>query len=428
MWYRASKTPMSWFDVTAVLITLAAVLSYVNTQYLKLPMTIGLMLIALCLSLALIVADHYGLSVRPWVEQLMHRIDFSVALLEGMLSFLLFAGSLHIDLGDLKKHRVVIGTLATFGVVVSTALVGTASYFCFAFFGLGMPFVVCLLFGALISPTDPIAVIAILKTAKAPRDLSTQIAGESLFNDGIAVVVFVALLRLLSGPGLGPLEVGVLLLREVGGGLVVGGAAGLVTYLLLKRVDDYQVEILLTLALVVGSYALSRRLHVSGPIAVVIAGLFIGNHGRSYAMSDNTRENIDKFWELVDEILNAVLFVLIGLEVFLVQFSKNLIFAGLSMIVVAVVARFVSVGIPLVLIRRKLPMDPGTVRILTWGGLRGGISVALALTLPTGPNRETIVAVTYHVVVFSILVQGLTIKALVKGVANRNSLPRPAKA
>ncbi len=412
---------MSWFDVVAVLITLAAVLSYVNTLYLKMPMTIGLMLIALCLSLALIVANHYGLNVRPWVRQLLHRVDFSAALLEGMLSFLLFAGSLHIDIDDLKKHKLVIGILATLGVVASTALVGGASYFSFGLFGLGMPFVLCLLFGALISPTDPIAVLAILRTANAPRDLSTQIAGESLFNDGFAVVVFVAILRFSKDPHLTVLDVGTLLVREVGGGLLIGGITGLVTYLLLKRVDDYQVEILLTLALVLGSTAISRRLHVSGPIAVVVAGLFIGNHGRSFAMSDTTRENIDKFWELVDEILNAILFVLIGLEVFLVELSMNLLYAGLCSIGIAVAARFISVGIPLALIRRTRSMDPGTVRILTWGGLRGGISVALALTLPPGPHRETIVAATYSVVVFSILVQGLTIKALVKGVADRHA-------
>jgi len=405
---------MTLFDVVAILICLAAVLSYVNTQYLRLPMTIGLMLIALLLSTSLMVADHYGAPVRPEVQQLVERIDFSETLLHGLLSFLLFAGALHIDLDALIRHRAVIGILSTAGVVASTAMIGASSFFVFRWLGHPVSLPMCFVFGALISPTDPISVLAILKTAKAPHDLSTQIAGESLFNDGVAVVVFVALFHYATGQSPGPAEVAGLLLREAGGGALLGFVSGWIAYRLLKSVDDYQVEILLTLALVLGSFALSMKLHVSGPISVVVSGLFIGNHGRAYAMSDTTRENIDKFWELVDEILNAVLFVLIGLEVFLVHLERHLIFAALAIIAISVAARYVSVGVPLTLIRRRTPMPRGTVRILTWGGLRGGISVALALTLPMGSDRDPILTVTYFVVVASILVQGLTIQRLVR--------------
>lgn len=409
---------MTSFDVVAVLLVLAALFSYVNTQWLKLPMTIGLMLIALSLSLGLIVASSYGLDARPFVRALLARIDFSETLLQGMLSFLLFAGALHIDIDDLRKDKLVIGVLSTLGVLLSTALVGVASHFVFGLLGVPVPLVHCLLFGALISPTDPIAVLSILKSANVPKELSTKIAGESLFNDGTAVVTFVVLTRIVSDPvtpGVG--DVAILLLREVVGGVGLGMLAGFAAYRLLKSVDDYQVEILLTVALVVGSYALARHLHVSGPISVVVSGLFIGNHGRSFAMSDTTRENIDKFWELVDEILNAVLFVLIGLEVVLIHFQWGWFFASVAAIAITLVARFISVGLPLSLFRRYLfSLSPGTVRVLTWGGLRGGISVALALTLPATANREPLIAITYHVVVFSILVQGLTIKRLVRGV------------
>lgn len=406
---------MSTFDVIATLITLAAVFSYVNTQWLRLPTTIGLMLVALAFSMVLLLADRFGAGLQPNVRAFLERVDFSDTLLQSMLCFLLFAGSLHIDLDDLAKNKGIIAILATLGVVGSTALVGVGMWLNLGWVGLGAPFLVCLLFGALISPTDPIAVLAILKTANVPKALSTQIAGESLFNDGVAVVVFVALLRMSTGVGAtGAADIALMFLREVLGGAALGLASGWVAYLLLRRVDDYQVEILLTLALVVGSYALARRLHVSGPIAVVVAGLLIGNHGRAFAMSDRTRENLDKFWELVDEMLNAVLFVLIGLEVMLVAFDRQLLLASLMASVLVVGARFVTVGLPLVLLRRRWKVARGSVRLLTWGGLRGGISVALALTLPAGPHRNTFLAVTYAVVVSSILVQGLTIKALAR--------------
>lgn len=308
-----------------------------------------------------------------------------------------------------------IAILATLGVVGSALAVGAGGWLAFGWIGLGLPFLVCLLFGALISPTDPIAVLAILKTAKVPRALSTQIAGESLFNDGVAVVIFVALLRVATGAAATSAgDVGVMLVREVVGGTALGLGCGWVAYQLIRRVDDYQVEILLTLGLVVGSYALARRLHVSGPIGIVVAGLFIGNHGRSFGMSERTRENLDKFWELVDELLNAVLFVLIGLEVVLIKLDRQLLLASAVAAALVLGARFVTVGVPLVLLRQRWQIARGSVRLLTWGGLRGGISVALALTLPPGPHRDAILAITYGVVVSSILVQGLTLKLLAR--------------
>jgi CPA1 family monovalent cation:H+ antiporter len=406
---------MSTFDVIAILVVLSACFSYVNTQWLRLPTTIGLMLVALGFSLVLLGVDHHGAGLGPQVRAVLERIDFSDTLLQGMLCFLLFAGSLHIDLSELRRNKGVIGILATAGVVGSTLLVGVGSWLGFGWIGLGIPFLICLLFGALISPTDPIAVLAILKTAKVPKTLSTQIAGESLFNDGVAVVVFVALLRLLvGGGGVNASDVATLFVREVAGGVALGLAFGYAAYRLIRGVDDYQVEILLTLALVVGTYAVARRLHVSGPIAIVVAGLLIGNHGRSFAMSDQTRENIDKFWELVDELLNAVLFVLIGLELVVITLERRLFLAAGFAAVLVLAARFVCVGLPLALMRKRWQVAQGSVRLITWGGLRGGISVALALSLPPGPHRDAIVAVTYGVVVSSILLQGLTIRLLAR--------------
>jgi monovalent cation:H+ antiporter, CPA1 family len=408
---------MSLFSVIAILVTLSALFSYINYRWLKLPRTIGLMLIALVLSLSLVGLSRLGVNLEPYAERVLAKVSFSETLLQGMLSFLLFAGALHIELEDLLRHRVVISVLATVGVLTSTFLVAVASYLAFGAIGLGIPFMMCLLFGSLIAPTDPIAVLSILKTANAPRALETKIAGESLFNDGIAVVIFLVILQLATGTEpLGPGDVVALFLREALGGAVLGLACGGVAYFLLRGVDDYHVEVLITLALVTGGYALAMALHVSGPIAVVIAGLLIGNHGRATAMSARTREHVDTFWELVDEILNAVLFVLIGLEVILFGFSKSLLIAILVAIPITLAARFISVGIPIALLRRKRRVEPKTTRILTWGGLRGGISVALALTIPPGPYREMIVTITYGVVVFSILVQGMTIKSLIPAV------------
>ncbi len=406
---------MSLFGIASLLIVLAALFSYINYRYVKLPTTVGLMLISLVMSLALIGLSTAGLDLERRAETLLGAIDFNETLMHGMLSFLLFAGALHVNINDLARQKWVITILATAGVITSALIVGTLIWFASGLLGLGLPWIYSLLFGALISPTDPIAVLGILKTAKVPKSLETKISGESLFNDGIAVVLFIVLLRVSAGGGdLGAGQVALLFLVEAVGGALFGFAIGWLTYRMLKQVNNYQVEILITLALVMGGYALADALGLSGPIAMVVAGLLIGNHGRVLAMSATTRNHLDTFWELVDEILNAVLFVLIGLEVLVLTFTQQYLLAGLLAIPVVLSARFISVGIPIGLLRPLRNFSPHAVKILTWGGLRGGISVALALSLPPVPARDVIVAMTYIVVVFSILVQGLTIGRLVE--------------
>jgi CPA1 family monovalent cation:H+ antiporter len=405
---------MTVFQLLALLLTVTALFSYVNFRFLRLPTTIGVMLIALLSSLALIALDLLGLSLQANVAAILKSINFDQTMMQGMLSFLLFAGALHINLNDLAEQKVVISILAVGGVAVSTAIIGIASYFLLSSMGLRLELPYCLLFGALISPTDPIAVLAMLKATKVPKSLEITIAGESLFNDGVGVVAFILLSEIaFAGREVTGGYIAILFLQEAIGGAAFGLLLGWITYLLLKSVDNYQVEVLLTLALVTGGYALAQAIHTSGPIAIVVAGILIGNHGRSFAMSERTREHLDTFWELIDEILNAVLFVLIGLEVLMLSLTGRMILAGLLAVPALLFARWLSVGIPIVLMRRWRPITSGTVRILTWGGLRGGISVAMALSLPPGPARETVIAITYILVVFSILVQGLTFRRLV---------------
>ena len=406
---------MTVLDSFALLISLAALLSYLNARYIRLPTVIGLMSISLCLSLLIVFLGRYEVDIRSPVAELLKGIDFNTTLMQGMLSFLLFAGALHVDLDDLKGQKWVILSLATFGVLISTLLIGYSSYYLLQLLGMHMPLIYCLLFGALISPTDPIAVLGILKQAGAPRSLEIKIAGESLFNDGVGVVVFISLLELATGETeFHATAIAGLFVQEAIGGIVFGLLTGYVVFQMLKRMDNYSVEILLTLALVAGGYALANALHLSGPIATVVAGLMIGNHGRSFAMSDKTREHLDTFWELLDEVLNAVLFVLIGLEILVLAFPGATLLAACLMIPVALLARLVSVGIPIAVIRSLRQLSPHATKILTWGGLRGGISVALALSIPAGPERELILSMTYVVVVFSILVQGLTIGRLIR--------------
>ncbi|KAA3629550.1 MAG: sodium:proton antiporter [Proteobacteria bacterium] len=406
---------MTLFDVIAVLLTLSALFSYINHCYIRLPASIGVMLLALLLSLGLVLAGHFGLPLDTHAARLLSSIDFNQALLHGMLSFLLFAGALHVNLNDLASQKWVITLLATIGLLVSTFLVGTLAWVLFDALGLTLPLLYCLLFGALISPTDPIAVLGILKKAGVSKSLETKITGESLFNDGVAVVVFLVLLGIVQGGDeIGPTDVLRLFFQEAVGGALLGLVLGWLVYHLFARVDQYQVEVLLTLSLVTGGYALASALHLSGPIAIVVAGLLIGNQGRRFAMSATTVQHLDTFWELVDEVLNAVLFLLIGLELLVLTFTGDYLIAGLVMIPLVLAARLISVALPVMLLRRVRAFSPGVIRLLTWGGLRGGISVALALSLPAGEPRQQILAVTYVVVVFSIVVQGLTIGRLVK--------------
>ncbi len=405
---------MSLVETITVLVCLAALFSYVNERFLKLPATIGLMALGLSFSLIMVALGTIGIPVHRQAVAFMQRIDFNETLMHGLLSFLLFAGALHFNVRNLFGQKWFIGTLASVGVALSTCLVGVLTYYAFGLIDVEIPFLYCLLFGALISPTDPIAVLGILKKAGAPKSLETKIVGESLFNDGVGVVVFLVLLGVATRGMTDPADVGLLFLEEVGGGALLGAALGFLTATMMRTIDDYRVEILLTLALVMGGYALADALHMSGPIAVVVAGLVIGSHARHSAMSETTRQYLDTFWELVDELLNAVLFVLIGLEVLALTFEGRYLAAGLIGIPIVLAARFISVAVPLHLFRLWRTFSPYAAIILTWGGLRGGISVAMALSLPPGQFRDAIVGATYVIVVFSILVQGLTIERLIR--------------
>ena len=376
------------------------------------------MLISLVLSLLLLIIGEFGfLDISQHASRLIQGIDFHTALINGMLSFLLFAGALHINLNELSKQKWVILILASVGVITSTFIIGGMSWVILNALELNISFIYCLLFGALISPTDPIAVLGILKTVGVPKSLEIKISGESLFNDGVAVVVFLVLLGIATGQGEASVSsISILLIQEVIGGAVYGLIIGGLCFYMLRSVNNYQVEVLLTLALVMGGYALASAIHVSGPIAMVVSGLLIGNHGRIFAMSPSTREHLDMFWELIDEILNAVLFLLIGLEVLILVYHMEYFLAALALIPVVLLSRFISVSIPIQIMKNVREFSPGVTRLMTWGGLRGGISVALALSLPKGMEREVILAVTYALVVFSILVQGLTLGSLVKQV------------
>jgi len=412
---------MSFFEIIAVLITLSALFSYINFKLLKLPTTIGLMAMALVLSLGLNIAGMFWPSLATYATHFLGLIDFNQALLHGMLAFLLFAGALHVNINQLSDQKAAIAVLSFIGTLLSTFIVGSLMFFLLNALDIKLPFIYCLLFGSLISPTDPIAVMGILKTLGTPKNLETKIAGESLFNDGIGVVLFIGILEIATGShDISASHLLLLFVTETFGGALFGFVLGYIAYRMLKSVDNYQVEILISLALVMGGYTLAERLHLSAPIAMVVAGLLIGNHGRAKAMSENTREHLDTFWELLDEILNAVLFVLIGLEVLALTVSKHYLIDGLIAIPVVLLARGISVGIPLTWMRRKREFVPHSIKILTWGGLRGGISVALALSLNNSIGTENafafeaILRMTYMVVIFSILIQGLTIGPLVK--------------
>lgn len=400
---------MSLIHTITILICLSALFSYLNHRFIKLPITIGLMAMSLAMSLGLVFSRTFGVSLGHEAGQFIRGIDFNEALMHGMLGFLLFAGALHVDLDELLDVKWVVGTLAVVGTILSSLITGALGYLLFRFVGLDLPFLYCLLFGALIAPTDPIAVMGILQKAGLPKSLELKIVGESLFNDGVGVVMFLVVLNLLPKASISFIDVGALFLEEAVGGAALGAALGYAAYHMLRTVDNYQVEILITLALVTGGFAVADLLHTSGPIAVVVAGLLIGNHGRKWAMSDTTREHLDNFWVLVDELLNAILFVLIGLEVLVLSFQYAYLMAGLVAIPLVLFARWLSVFAQVQLFSLVREFSRRAITILTWGGLRGGISVALALSLPAGPKRDALVTITYVVVVFSILVQGLTI-------------------
>jgi CPA1 family monovalent cation:H+ antiporter len=423
------------FELLAVVITVTAVLGFANQRWLRLPTVIGVTIAGLVTSVGVLALGASGLvgGGAEFAEDILARIDFDALLMQGMLGALLFAGALEVDVGELWRQKWTILVLATAGVIASTFLVGGAVYLTLQALGLSIDFVWALLFGALISPTDPIAVLALLKRAHAPRELETLIGGESLFNDGVGVVVFALILSIATaagggdalpaaeaadavahGGGLGAGDIAVLFLEEAGGGILFGLALGFTAYWMLKEIDAYGIEILVTLAVVTGGYALAGRLHVSGPLAMVVAGLLIGNRGRALAMSETTKQHLGIFWVVVDEVLNAILFVLIGLEVLVLEPSPLALAAGALAIPIVLAARFASVGAPIHVLRRRRRFRRYTVRIMTWGGLRGGIAIALALSIPPVPQRDLILLMTYVVVVFSIIAQGLTVEPLAR--------------
>lgn len=405
---------MGVLNTAALLITLAAVFSYLNHRFVRLPNTIGIMIISLIMSVVLLLLGKLGWhDLIFYTNKALRSIDFHETLMKGMLSFLLFAGALHVNINDLRQEMGIISTLATVGVLLSTFIVGGLTWLVLHALNIPLDFIYCLLFGALISPTDPIAVLGLLKRSRVPKSLETKITGESMFNDGMGVVVFLVIFGLATDGNLSTSGISLLLAQEIIGGIVFGLALGGIVYFLLKDVDNYQLEVMLTLALVMGGYALAHALHISGPLSMVVAGLLIGNHGRSFAMSEKTRAHLDTFWELIDEILNAVLFVLIGLEVLLLAIPSEYILAALAIIPLVLLSRFASVGLPIFILGRFRRFSPGVVQVMTWGGLRGGISVALALSLPFGTERDIILAITYAVVIFSIIVQGLTISRMI---------------
>ncbi len=411
---------MSSITIASILMTLTAAFAYINFKLLKMPSAIGVMTITMIFSIIVVIVGLVNPSITPAIKELLSHIDFEATLMHGMLSFLLFAGALHVNIHDLKGQRTIVAILAVIGTTFSTAVVGLITYYLLPFLGIEISFIYCLLFGALISPTDPVAVMSILKKAGAPKSLETKVVGESLFNDGIAVVIFISLLGIATGGDASASHIALLFVEEAIGGAVFGGILGYIINKMLATVDDYPVEILLTLGLVMGGYELARTLHTSGPIAMVIAGLIIGNHGRKHSMSDQTREHLDTFWTLMDEFMNAVLFMLIGLELLVLSPTTNTLIAGLIMIPTLLLIRFIAVGVPVTLMRKKHTFSPKAIQILTWGGLRGGISVALVLSLPAGEIREQLLVISYCIVIFSILIQGMTIGKLVAS-ANKAS-------
>jgi len=410
---------MNSIESISIIITLAALLAYINIKFLKLPSTIGLMVLALLLSLVILLTSSIAPAWTSFARTSLTRLNFSNLLLDFMLGFLLFAGALHTDIEKLRRAKGPIFVFATIGTLISTFLVGGLLYLVLPLLYQPVNFIYCLLFGALISPTDPIAVLSILKKAGISESIETSITGESLFNDGVGVVIFLTIFSLARG-GAGEIEVPEileLLTVEIGGGILLGLLTGYIAFQMLKSIDHYQTEVLITLALVMGGTALASLFHFSGPLAMVIAGLFIGNKGSLEAMSKTTNDYMHKFWEMIDEILNAILFVLIGLELVLIPVSRSYLYVGLLAIVIIVLVRFISLAIPSYAFRFNQRFRKRTLLIMTWGGLRGGISIALALSLEATMERNLLVSITYIVVLFSIIVQGLTLGRVVKKLA-----------
>lgn len=402
---------MAIYQIISIIIFLAAMYAYINDRWIKWPPTIGIMVLALFSSVLIVILGNLFPVFSADIRELVSRIDFGQVLLKIMLSFLLFAGAIHIDAVKLRKEFWPVMTLATVGVFISTFLISIMSYYLFRAFQLQIPYIHCLLLGALISPTDPIAVMSILKKAGIPRSLELKIMGESLFNDGVGVVVFLTILEIASdGTGnFSSADTIVLFLKEACGGMLFGALMGYVAYFLLRSIDNYRVEVLITLAVVMCGYTLADKLHLSAPLAIIVTGIMVGTKGRSVALSAISWDYLGKFWDLIDEIFNAVLFLLVGMQMLVIKTHSVIMIVGCIMIVVVLVARWFSVSLPVAVLRLKIKFEKNAVTILTWGGLRGGLSVAMALSLPQKMHRDELVLITYIIVIFSIIVQGLTI-------------------
>jgi CPA1 family monovalent cation:H+ antiporter len=408
---------MDFYLIATILIVLSALFGYINVRFLELPNTIGLMLITIVFTMLIFALSYFDATLLEKERELIGNIDFKTLLLDVMLSFLLFAGALHTNFQQLKIQRKPILAFATIGTLISTFLVGIFIFYGLKVINLDADFIYCLLFGALISPTDPIAVLGILKKVGAPKKLETKIVGESLFNDGVGVVIFITIFGIAS-QGMDHFSIthtAIEFVKEVGGGLLLGGILGYVTYLLLKSIDDYDTEVIITIAAVMGGTIIAQKLHISAPLAMVVAGLIVGNDTvRESSMSEVTEQYVDKFWELVDVLLNTLLFVMIGMELLVLTFEKEYFLAGILAIPAILFARYLSLLLPIKFYRKKLDFVKNTNALMTWGGLRGGISIALALSLTTEMHRDLFLVMTYTVVVFSIIGQGLTVGKLIK--------------
>jgi len=406
---------MELYYTFSILIILSALFSYLNSRYLKLPSAIGIMLLAMITSISLVAIGKSYPDFSNRFSNIVASVDFPAVLMGAMLNFLLFAGAIHVSMHDLRKQRIPILIFSTIGVILSTFIVGALMYGALILLEMEVPFIQCLVFGALISPTDPLAVIAILKKAGIRKPIEVKIAGESLFNDGVSVLLFAILLQLAQGTNVNITfsHVAGLFVQEAGGGLVVGLLLGYIGSQGIKRINDYQVTVLITVAIVMGGYLITRYLHISGPLTMAAAGLVIGNYGKATAMSQNDKDYLDKFWEMIDEILNAMLFLIIGFELLLIPDIRQYWIIGSLSILIVLVGRFLSIWLPIRIIPNIGKFDGKTLAVLVWGGLRGGVSVALALTIDHHLNQNLFLSATYYVVVFSILVQGLSIGKLI---------------
>ena len=408
---------MSFYTIASIVLTIAILIGYLNHRFIKIQTTTAIMLGSLIISFVLIIVGMLGFrELEHEVEVILRQIPFHDLLINGMLGFLLFAGALRIDVNHLKNQKWEITILALVGTIVSTLLIAYLIYYMLPVFGIYMDFIYCLLFGALISPTDPIAVLATFKELGAPKKLAVIVEGEALFNDGVAIVIFLSIYQLVFN-GVHHITwqvITLLFLRQAVGGIIYGGILGLLAYWLIKPIDDHKIEILITLLIVTAGYTLARYINISGPLAMVVAGIFIGNRGRNFSMSKKTVDSLDNFWELIEEILNAVLFLLIGLELLVITIDKHYIIAALFAIPLVLFIRVIIVATPMNMFKMYRRYPRGTIRILIWGGLRGGLALALALSLPPGRYHDLIIAMTYAVVAFAIVVQGITVRPLVK--------------